>query len=95
MNLAVFDKIRGLVYTEKSSKGLENNVYSFKVDPSATKDEIKSFVESFFKVEVEKVNVINVSGKVKKFRGITGKRKDFKKALVKVKEGQSINFSKD
>jgi len=87
-----YDKIKGLVYTEKSNKYLADNKYFFKVDKSCTKADIKSLVKSIFKVDVIKVNVSNVLGKVKKFKGRLGKRNSYKKAVVTIKEGQSINF---
>jgi len=69
------------------------NQVIFKVIPSATKFEIKKAVESIFKVNALKVNVQNMKGKSKRtVRGI-GKRKDWKKAIVTLQEGQDIDFS--
>lgn len=64
----------------------------FRVASDATKPEIKAAVELLFKVEVEGVQVANVKGKVKRFKGATGRRKDWKKAYVSLKPGQEINF---
>lgn len=64
----------------------------FRVAPTATKPEIKAAVEQLFKVEVQSVQVLNVKGKTKRFGGITGKRKGWKKAFVCLKPGQEINF---
>ena len=64
----------------------------FRVATDATKPEIKAAVELLFKVEVEAVQVANVKGKVKRFKGATGRRKGWKKAFVCLKPGQEINF---
>ena len=87
-----YDKIKGLIYTEKANKQLEQNKYCFKVSNNCKKSDLKSLLKSIFKVDIIKVNVSNVSGKIKKFKGVIGKRSSYKKALVTVKEGQSINF---
>ena len=64
----------------------------YRVASDATKPEIKAAVELLFKVEVEAVQVANVKGKVKRFKGATGRRKGWKKAFVSLKPGQEINF---
>ena len=64
----------------------------FRVASDATKPEIKAAVELLFKVEVEAVQVANVKGKVKRFKGATGRRKGWKKAYVSLKPGQELNF---
>jgi len=64
----------------------------FRVASDATKPEIKAAVELLFKVEVEGVQVANVKGKTKRFKGATGRRKGWKKAFVSLKPGQEINF---
>ena len=64
----------------------------FRVASDATKPEIKAAVELLFKVEVEAVQVANVKGKVKRFKGATGRRKGWTKAFVSLKPGQEINF---
>ena len=64
----------------------------FRVATDATKPEIKAAVELLFKVEVEAVQVANVKGKVKRFKGMAGRRKGWKKAFVSLKPGQEINF---
>ena len=64
----------------------------FRVASDATKPEIKAAVELLFKVEVEGVQVANVKGKVKRFKGATGRRKGWKKAFISLKPGQEINF---
>lgn len=64
----------------------------FRVATDATKPEIKAAVELLFKVEVEGVQVANVKGKTKRFKGATGRRKGWKKAFVSLKPGHEINF---
>ena len=79
--------------SEKSTRIADKNrQFVFKVVPDATKPEIKQAVELMFKVEVEGVQVANVKGKVKRFKGATGRRKGWKKAYVSLKPGQEINF---
>jgi large subunit ribosomal protein L23 len=70
----------------------KNEQVVFRVMSDATKPEIKAAVELLFKVEVEGVQVANVKGKVKRFKGATGSRKGWKKAFVSLKAGQEINF---
>jgi large subunit ribosomal protein L23 len=70
----------------------KNEQVVFRVATDATKPEIKAAVELLFKVEVESVQVANVKGKVKRFKGTTGRRKGWKKAFVCLKPGQEINF---
>lgn len=70
----------------------KNEQVIFRVASDATKPEIKAAVELLFKVEVESVQVANVKGKVKRFRGAVGQRKGWKKAYVSLKPGQEINF---
>ena len=65
----------------------------FRVAPDATKPEIKAAVELMFKVQVESVQVANVKGKVKRFGRFVGRRRNWKKAYVCLKEGQEINFA--
>jgi large subunit ribosomal protein L23 len=70
----------------------KNEQVVFRVASDATKPEIKAAVEMLFKVEVESVQVANVKGKVKRFKGAVGRRKGWKKAFVSLKPGQEINF---
>lgn len=70
----------------------KNEQVIFRVASDATKPEIKAAVELLFKVQVESVQVCNVKGKVKRFRGAVGRRKGWKKAFVSLKPGQEINF---
>ena len=80
--------------SEKSSLVADKSrQFVFRVLARATKPEIKTAVESLFKVDVSSVTVTNVKGKRKKFRQTLGRRQDWKKAYVSLKEGQDINFT--
>ena len=70
----------------------KQNQVIFRVASDATKPEIKAAVELLFKVEVGAVQVANVKGKVKRFKGAVGRRKGWKKAYVSLKPGQELNF---
>lgn len=88
-----YDVILGPVVTEKSTMLSENNVVTFRVPLSASKPEIKAAVEALFSVKVDQVNTIRQDGKVKRFKGVTGRRSDTKKAMVKLAEGHSIDVT--
>lgn len=82
------------IVSEKSSLAAEQNKrFVFKVRTTATKLQVKKAVESMFNVEVDSVQVLNVKGKVKRFGRALGKRSDWKKAYVKLKEGHDIEFA--
>lgn len=70
----------------------DHNQYVFEVATDATKIDVKTAVETLFKVKVDGVQVLNVKGKAKGFRGRAGKRSDWRKAYVTLAEGQSIEF---
>ncbi|MCP4046229.1 MAG: 50S ribosomal protein L23 [Gammaproteobacteria bacterium] len=79
--------------TEKSTRvGESSNQYVFEVTTDSTKKEIKDAVEKLFEVNVESVSTVNVKGKSKAFKLRAGKRNDWKKAYVRVQEGQVIDF---
>ncbi len=88
-----YNVILSPVITEKSTLISEHNQVAFKVAIDATKADIKSAVEALFKVKVTGVNTMRVKGKVKRFRGHLGKRSDWKKAIVTLAEGQSIDVT--
>lgn len=71
----------------------KNEQVVFRVSTDATKPEIKAAVEMLFKVQVDSVQVLNVKGKTKRFKGTVGRRKSWKKAFVCLKPGQEINFA--
>jgi large subunit ribosomal protein L23 len=82
------------VISEKSTFVADkHNQVIFRVDPRATKPEIKAAVEFMFKVEVASVTVSNVRGKEKRFGQFMGRRNHWKKAYVCLKPGQEINFA--
>lgn len=78
------------VISEKSVGLLEENKYTFWVDPAANKIEIKNAVEKMFKVKVDKVRTMNVKGKEKRLGRYVGKTPDRKKAIVTLKPGNKI-----
>ena len=79
--------------SEKSNRlGEQSNQYAFKVAVSANKTEVKNAIEKLFEVTVEDVQILNVKGKTKSFKGKQGKRPDWKKAYVRVQSGQLIDF---
>ena len=81
------------IISEKSNRlGEESNQYMFQVAVSANKKEVKAAVEKLFEVTVENVQILNVKGKTKAFKGKPGKRPDWKKAYVRVQAGQLIDF---
>jgi len=87
------DTIRSPNVTEKSTSLSEFNKFVFKVDKNASKKIIKKSVEKIFKVKVIKINTINLKGKTKVIRGRKTKKTGYKKAIVTLKEGQSIDLT--
>ncbi|MBE0470758.1 50S ribosomal protein L23 [Methylotuvimicrobium sp. KM2] len=86
--------LRAPVVSEKSTVAAEaNKQFVFNVQKQATKNQIKQAVELMFEVKVDSVRVLNVKGKKKRFGQTLGKRSDWKKAYVKLKEGHDIDFS--
>lgn len=90
------DVIIAPMITEKSMTGTSFSQYSFEVHPRATKTQIRHAVSEIFKVDVVKINTVNVAGKQKNFarRGVrtSGKQSDWKKAIVTLKPGQKIEL---
>ena len=81
------------VLTEKSYAGIQSKKYVFEVDKKATKTQIKNAVEQIFDVKVEKVNTVNVDGKLKRQGRTQGYTADYKKAYVKLTaDSKSIEF---
>jgi large subunit ribosomal protein L23 len=91
--LQAYDVILSPVITEKSSEASESNKVVFKVRLDATKPQIKAAVEKLFGVKVVAVNTLTRKGKKKSFRGIEGRQKDVKKAVVKLAEGDKIDVT--
>ena len=92
-NLKYYDIVLSPVITEKATLGSEHNQITFKVALSATKPEIKAAVEGLFDVKVKAVNTLRQQGKIKRFRGIRGQRAEFKKAMITLEEGSSIDVT--
>ena len=88
-----YDVIRKPIITEKTTMASENGAVVFEVAIDANKPQIKDAVEALFGVKVKAVNTTITKGKVKRFRGKTGKRKDVKKAYVMLEEGNTIDVS--
>ncbi|HYC60066.1 MAG TPA: 50S ribosomal protein L23 [Thermoanaerobaculia bacterium] len=81
--------IRRPLVTEKSTiLREEGNVIAFEVDGNANKIQVKNAVEELFKVKVEDVRLFNVRGKMKRLGRFVGKRRDWRKAYVRLKEGE-------
>jgi large subunit ribosomal protein L23 len=81
------DIIRKPLISEKSTGLMEQMKYAFQVDPKANKVEIKKAVEELFKVKVKDVNTIRVIGKIKRMGVHSGRRPNWKKAIVTLEEG--------
>ncbi len=88
-----FDVIRKPIITEKTTMASENGAVVFEVAIDANKPQIKEAVETVFGVKVKAVNTTITKGKVKRFRGQLGKRRDVKKAYVTLEEGNTIDVS--
>ena len=89
---AYHDVLLAPVVSEKSYALLDQNKYTFLVDPAANKTEIKIAVEKVFKVSVTGVNTINRVGKKRRTRYGTGRRPDTKRAIVTVADGDRIDL---
>jgi large subunit ribosomal protein L23 len=89
----MYQTILSPLVTEKATALSERNQVVFKVAIDATKPEIKAAVEGLFGVKVLAVNTMVVKGKTKRFRGREGQRSDWKKAMVRLAEGQSIDLT--
>ena len=89
----MYQTILAPLVTEKATALSEVNQVVFRVPLEATKPEIKAAVEALFSVQVRAVNTLVVKGKSKRFRGRPGQRSDWKKAMVQLAEGQSIDLT--
>ncbi len=78
--------------TERTTDLMAEGKYVFVVDKRANKIQIADAVEEIFKVKVEKVNTVNVKGKTKRMGRTQGKRPNYKKAIVKLAPGETIEF---
>lgn len=87
----MYDVIKRPIITEKSSNLVENLQYTFEVDPKATKTEIKDAIEKIFKVKVVEIRTINVHRKAKRMQRFEGFKPAYKKAIVRLAAGQTID----
>ena len=88
----ILSVLRAPHISEKSARQQElANQYVFEVAQGATKTDVKTAIEQLFSVKVEAVNLVNVKGKNKSFRFRTGRRGDWRKAYVRLADGQSID----
>ena len=88
-----YDIIYAPIITEKSAMMADENKYAFKVDPRANKTEIKQAIESIFKVKVVSITTSNSHPKKRRVGKYTGYVDKYKKAIVKLAEGNSISFN--
>lgn len=94
MNTKYLEIIKAPVITEKSSAlAQKEGKYVFKVDPKANKTEIKDAIEKIFKVKVESISTINAKTKKRRVGRYTGLTNRYKKAIVKLAEGQTIDLN--
>ena len=89
----LYDKILSPMVTEKSTNLSEPNKVVFKVPDSASKKNLKKNIEKIFKVNVTKINIINKQNRTKVTRGKKVKVSGFKKAIITLKKGQSIDLT--
>ena len=89
----LYDKVLSPLVTEKSTNLSEQNKIVFKVPSKANKKNIKNNIEKIFKVNVTKVNIINKQNRTKLTRGRKVKVSGFKKAIITLKKGQSIDLT--
>jgi large subunit ribosomal protein L23 len=86
-----YDVLKSPVITEKATLVAQSGQLAFEVRTGATKAEIKSAVEAIYKVKVESVNTVNISGKTKRFKGFKGVRNNVRKAYVKLAKDAKID----
>ena len=93
INERIMQVLKAPHVSEKTARVQElTNQYVFEVDSGATKADVKAAVEQMFNVKVERVTVVNVKGKTKGFKGRQGTRGNWRKAYVRLGEGQSIDL---
>ena len=92
-NVHLYDKILSPLVTEKTTNLSEQNKIVFKVPATADKKNLKNNIEKIFKVNVTKINIINKKNRTKIARGRKVKISGFKKAIITLKKGQSIDLT--
>lgn len=88
--MADITDIKSILYTEKTLGLQEEGVIVVQTSPKVTKNQLKAIFKEYFGVNPLRVNSLRQPGKVKRFRGVVGKRDDYKKFYVKLPEGASI-----
>ena len=91
--LHLYDKIISPIVTEKSTNISEQNKIVFRIPISSNKNTLKSNIEKIFKVNVTKINIINKKNRIKFTRGRKVKVSGYKKAIITLKKGQSIDLT--
>ncbi|MDX1949313.1 MAG: 50S ribosomal protein L23 [Rickettsiales bacterium] len=92
-NIKNLDIIKRPLVTEKITTLSQFNKVGFVVAKDATKPEVKQAIEDIYGVKVKAVNIINVAGKQRVFRGRAGKKQDFKKAIITLEAGNQIDIT--
>ena len=92
MNDKIYDIIKSPLYSEKSTANMQFSKYTFKVANTATKQQIKKAFKEIFNTELLKVNILNSKPKNKIFKGVSGVRSGYKKAIVTVEKGKTFEF---
>lgn len=93
MIYSYYDLIRKPIVTEKTTLLSEQNKYTFEVAKIAEKKQIKKAIEKIFAVKVKKVNILNIKGKLKRFKGRLGQESDVKKAIITLEKNYAIDYS--
>jgi large subunit ribosomal protein L23 len=89
-----YDLIRRPLVTEKSTTLQDlNNQYTFEVAPKANKSEVKKAVEALFSVKVEQVNIVKLPGKIRRILGRPGHTRPWKKAVIRLRKGDTIEIA--
>ena len=87
-----YDLVRKPIISEKATNLSDQNKFTFEVAETATKPSVKLAIEKIFEVKVKKVNILNVKGKIKRFKGVKGRQSDVKKAIVTLEKNYTIDF---
>jgi len=90
--METYEVLRRPIVTEKTTMQIEQGIYTFEVDRRANKLQVKEAVEKVFGVEVVSVNIINMPGKPRRWGRHVGRTPSWKKAIVKLAEGQRIEL---
>ncbi|CAK0778210.1 50S ribosomal subunit protein L23 [Gammaproteobacteria bacterium] len=93
---SLYRVLLGIIESEKASdRTQKHNIFSFRINQTANKLDVVYAVESIFKVKVNRVNILNVKGKKKRFGNRWGSRREWRKAYVRLEPGFDLNFNKD